>query len=214
MFDIFCRKIVHFYFPLALTPILNLGILPVVTFFMGQSRLAIESLAVLPVIHSLVFVFRSVGLSFLEVGVALLGENNKHFRPLRNFAVILALVIVIIFSAVAFTPLAFLWFHDISGLSIELAILSLLPTKILTLLPVLMVFLSLQRALMLNSRKTKHVTIDTGIELTAVIICLIVTTQLLGMVGVIGAAISLVCGRILGNGYLIVPCIKVLKEKG
>lgn len=207
------RKIVHFYFPLALTPILNLGILPVVTFFMGQSRLAIESLAVLPVIHSLVFIFRSVGLSFLEVGVALLGENNEHFRPLRNFAVILALVIIIVFSVVAFTPLAFLWFHDISGLSLELANLSLLPTKILTLLPVLMVFLSLQRALMLNSRKTKHVTIDTGIELTAVIFFLIITTQLLGMVGVIGAAISLVCGRILGNGYLIVPCIKVLKEK-
>jgi hypothetical protein len=207
------RKIVHFYFPLALTPILNLGILPVVTFFMGQSRLAIESLAVLPVIHSLVFIFRSVGLSFLEVGVALLGENNEHFRPLRNFAVILALVIVFVFSVVAFTPLAFLWFHDISGLSMELANLSLLPTKILTLLPVLMVFLSLQRALMLNNRKTKHVTIDTGIELTAVIFFLIVTTQLLGMVGVIGAAISLVCGRILGNGYLIVPCIKVLKEK-
>jgi hypothetical protein len=207
------RKIAHFYFPLALTPILNLGILPIVTFFMGQSRLAIESLAVLPVIHSLVFIFRSVGLSFLEVGVVLLGENNEQFRPLRNFAVILALVIVIVFSLVAFTPLAFLWFHDISGLSIELANLSLLPTKILTLLPVLMVFLSLQRALMLNSRKTKHVTVDTGIELTAVIFFLIITTQLLGMVGVIGAAISLVCGRILGNGYLIVPCIKVLKEK-
>jgi hypothetical protein len=67
---------------------------------------------------------------------------------------------------------------------------------------------------MLNSRKTKHVTIDTGIELLAVILFLILTTQLLGMVGVIGAAISLVCGRILGNGYLIIPCFWALKEKG
>jgi hypothetical protein len=207
------RKIAHFYFPLALTPILNLGILPVVTFFMGQSRSAIESLAVLPVIHSLVFIFRSVGLSFLEVGVMLLGEGNEQFKPLRNFAFILGLIVISVFFLVNFTPLAFLWFHEVSGLSLDLAHLALLPTKILTVLPFLMVILSLQRALMLNSRKTKHVTIDTGIELTAVIICLIVTTQLLGMVGVIGAAISLVCGRILGNGYLIVPCIKVLKEK-
>jgi len=208
------RKIAHFYFPLALTPILNLGILPVVNFFMGRSRMAIESLAVLPVIHSLVFIFRSVGLSFLEVGVALLGKNNEQFKPLRNFAVGLAMVNVVVFSLVAFTPLAFLWFHDVSGLSLELANLSLHPTRILTLLPFLMVFLSLQRALMLNSRKTKHVTIDTGIELTAVIFFLILTTQLLGMVGVIGAAISLVLGRILGNGYLIIPCFKVLEGKG
>lgn len=168
----------------------------------------------LPVIHSLVFIFRSVGLSFLEVGVMLLGEGNEQFKPLRNFAFILGLIVISVFSLVNFTPLAFLWFHEVSGLSLDLAHLALLPTKILTVLPFLMVILSLQRALMLNSRKTKHVTIDTGIELTAVIICLIVTTQLLGMVGVIGAAISLVCGRILGNGYLIVPCIKVLKEKG
>ena len=35
----------------------------------------------------------------------------------------------------------------------------------------------------------------------------------LGMVGILGAAISLVGGRILGNGYLIIPCLRVLKEK-
>lgn len=207
------KKISQFYFPLALTPILNLGILPVVTFFMGQSRLAIESLAVLPVIHALVFIFRSVGLSFLEVGVVLLGNNNEQFKVLRNFALILGFVVFAVFSLVGFTPLAFLWFHGVSGLSLDLSRLALLPTKILTVLPFLMVILSLQRALMLNSRKTKHVTIDTAIELTAVILCLIITTQLLGMVGVIGAAFSLVFGRILGNSYLIVPCVKVLKGR-
>ncbi|MGD2294356.1 MAG: hypothetical protein PVF22_00795 [Candidatus Aminicenantes bacterium] len=207
------RKIAHFYFPLALTPILNLGILPVVTFFMGRSRMAIESLAVLPVIHSLVFIFRSIGLSFLEAGVALLGDRNEHFRPLRNFAVLLAVSVVAVFSVVNFTPLAFLWFHGVSGLSLELAQLSLLPTKILTVLPFLMVFLSLQRALMVNNRKTKHVTIDTAIELVTVILFLILTTQMWGMIGVLGAAVSLVIGRILGNGYLIIPCRSVLREK-
>jgi hypothetical protein len=207
------KKIIHFYFPLALTPILNLGVLPVVNFFMGQSLMAIESLAVLPVVHSLVFIFRSVGLSFLEVGVALLGEGNVNFKPLRNFAVVLSSVVFVVFALVSFTPLAFLWFHDVSGLSVDLSRLALLPTKILAALPVLMVFLSLQRALMLNSRKTKHVTIDTGIELTAVIVFLILTTQILGMVGVLGAAISLVGGRVLGNSYLVIPCLRVLKKK-
>jgi len=57
-----------------------------VTFFLGHSRMSIESLAVLPVINSLVFIFRSMGLSFQEVGIALLGENNEGYKQLRNFA--------------------------------------------------------------------------------------------------------------------------------
>ena len=49
-----------------------------VTFFMGQSRHAIESLAVLPVILGLTFVFRSIGLSYLEAVIALIGPRHEH----------------------------------------------------------------------------------------------------------------------------------------
>jgi hypothetical protein len=38
--------------------------------------MALESPAVLPVVNALVFTFRSPGLSFQEVGVALLGEKK------------------------------------------------------------------------------------------------------------------------------------------
>ncbi|MCW8849777.1 MAG: hypothetical protein OQJ81_07345, partial [Melioribacteraceae bacterium] len=86
------KEIMTFYYPLALTSMLGLGVHPFVTFFIGQSRMAIESLAVLPVINSLVFIFRSAGLSFQEVGIALVGEKGEGFIPLRNFAIKLALV--------------------------------------------------------------------------------------------------------------------------
>ncbi|MEN8194842.1 MAG: hypothetical protein ABFS12_18620, partial [Bacteroidota bacterium] len=79
------KEILIFYYPLALTSMLSLGIHPVVTFLLGQSRMAIESLAVLPVINALVFVFRSVGLSYHEVFVALLGKDGEGYKPLRNF---------------------------------------------------------------------------------------------------------------------------------
>jgi len=101
------KSIIAFYYPLALTSILNLGVIPMVTFFMGQSRMALESLAVLPVINSLVFIFRSIGLSFQEVGIALLGEKLKNYEPLKNFAILLGLFVLILFSIVSFTPLAF-----------------------------------------------------------------------------------------------------------
>ena len=50
------RRIVDFYTPLALTSIISLAVHPMVAFFMGHSRFALESLAVLPVVNSLSFI--------------------------------------------------------------------------------------------------------------------------------------------------------------
>ncbi len=207
------KSIIIFYYPLALTSILNLGVFPMVTFFMGQSRMPLESLAVLPVIHSLVFIFRSIGLSFQEVGIALLGEKQKNYEPLRNVAILLGLAVLILFSIVSFTPLAFLWFNNVSGLSLELSKFALLPTKILTLTPALMVLLSFLRSLMVNSRKTKQITIATAIELMTVIALLVITTQVFGMIGAVGAAVSMAIARMLSNGYLLFPSISVLRKR-
>jgi len=207
------KSIIAFYYPLALTSILNLGVFPMVTFFMAQSRMALESLAVLPVIHSLVFIFRSMGLSFQEVGIALLGEKQKNYEPLRNFAILLGLAVLGLFSIVSFTPLAFLWFNNVSGLSLELSKFALLPTKLLTLTPVLMVLLIFLRTIMVNSRKTKQITIATAIELMAVIILLVLTTQIFGMIGAVGAAVSMAIARMLANVYLLFPSISVLRKR-
>lgn len=207
------KGIISFYYPLALTSILNLGVFPMVTFFMGHSRMSLESLAVLPVIHSLVFIFRSIGLSFQEVGIALLGEKQKNYVPLRNVAILLGMIVLILMSLVSLTPLAFFWFNNVSGLSLELSNFALLPTKILIFTPALMVLLSFLRAIMVNSRKTKQITLATTLELTMVIVILVVTTQVFGMIGAVGAAVSMAIARMLSNGYLLFPTVKVLRKR-
>lgn len=208
------RYITTFYYPLALTSILGLSVPPMVTFFMGQSRMAIESLAVLPVINSLVFIFRSMGLSFQEVGIALFGKNNEGYKALRNFATLLGLFVVCTLSLVAFTPLSFLWFHKVSGLSLELTQFAILPTKILVLLPGLMVLLSFQRALLVNNRKTRPITVATAIEVLTIIALLSFAIKLFDVIGVIAAALSLVFGRLIANTYLFFPYFKVLNNVG
>jgi hypothetical protein len=205
------RYITKFYYPLALTSVLALGVYPMVTFFMGQSRMPIESLAVLPVVNSLVFVFRSMGLSFQEVGIALMGENNQNFQILRNYAAILGIAVTVILSLVTFSPLSVIWFQKISGLSMELTLFACYPAQILTLIPALSVLISFQRAIMVNSKKTTPITIATAIEVLSIIIVLYLTIQVFGFVGAIGAAISLMLGRLLANGYLFHSCAKVLK---
>ena len=79
--------------------------------------MAVESLAVLPVVSSLVFIFRSMGLSYQEVNIALIGERKQNYRMLRNYAIYLGIVVTLLISVLAFTPLANLWFINISGLS-------------------------------------------------------------------------------------------------
>jgi hypothetical protein len=204
------RYITKFYYPLALTSILGLGVHPMVTFFMGQSRMPIESLAVLPVINSLVFLFRSMGLSFQEVGIALSGEKNENFKMLRNFAFFLGITVMFALSLITFTPLSYIWFHKVSGLSMELTQFARLPAQILTILPALTVLISFQRALLVKNERTTPITIATSIEVVAIFTILFVAIAVFYPIGALAAAIALVVGRLSANTYLFIPCKKAL----
>ena len=207
------RYITKFYYPLALTSVLALGVLPIVTFFLGHSRMPLESLAVFPVINSLVFIFRSFGLSYQEVGIALMGENNEGFVRLRNFAVMLGTIVTATFFLIAFTPLSSIWFHKVSGLSPELSQFAIIPTCILSFMPALTMFIAFGRAIMVSHQKTTPITIATAIEVTMIMGILFFTIQGLDMIGAIGAAISILAGRLIADVYLIFPCYQALKKK-
>lgn len=196
------RSITKFYYPLALTSILSLGVHPFVAFFLGRSHMAVESLAVLPVVSSLVFIFRSLGLSYQEVNIALIGKEKQNYRVLRNFATYLGLIVTVLISTLAFTPLADTWFVNISGLSIELAGLSYLPLKIMILLPALSVLLNFQRSSLIINGTTGPISIATAIELISIIFVLLVCVAFLNMVGVVAVSIAFVAGKGLSNIYL------------
>ncbi len=197
------RSISRFYYPLALTSLLSLGVHPFVTFFLGRSNMAVESLAVLPVVNSLVFVFRSLGLSYQEVNIALIGKQRQNFRLLRNYAVFLGVIVTVFITLIAFTPLADLWFIKISGLSKELADLSYLPLQIMVLLPALTVLLNFQRSLLVIQGTTGPISVATAVELTGIIGVLLVCVVFLDMVGVVGASLAFVIGKGMSTLYLM-----------
>lgn len=204
--------ITKFYYPLALTPMIALGIHPVITFFMGQARFSIESLAVFPVINSLVFIFRAFGLSYQEVSISLMGNKAEGYIPLRNFAFILGVFVVSTLSLIAFTPLSGIWFGEISGLSAELTRFAKLPTQILAIIPGFSVWLSFQRAVLVYFRKTPPITWATVIEFSGILIFLIILINYFNAIGVIAAATALVVGRLMANAYLISPHRKSLRN--
>jgi Na+-driven multidrug efflux pump len=196
------RSISKFYYPLALTSVLSLGVHPFVTFFLGRSYMAVESLAVLPVVSSLVFIFRSMGLSYQEVNIALIGDKRQNYPALRNFALYLGIIVTILISLMALTPLADIWFIKVSGLSKELADLSYLPLKIMILMPALTVLLNFQRSSLIINGTTGPISAATALELFGIIAVLLVCVVFLNLTGVLSASIAFMAGRIMSIAYL------------
>jgi hypothetical protein len=205
-------SIASFYYPLALTTLLSLGLHPVVTFFMGHSRASLESLAVLPVVTSLVFVFRALGLAYQEVGIALIGDQFEGYVPLRRFASWLGGAVVVGLALIAWTPLAHIWFQGVSGLSAELTSFAVVPTRILVIIPGLTVLLSFQRSMLMNYKATGPITWATAIEVGGAIGILTVAVFFLDAVGAVAAAAALVIGRLGANAYLV-PALRRLRTR-
>lgn len=198
-----------FYYPLALTSTLALGVHPLVTFFIGRSIFALESLAVLPVINSLVFIFRAIGLSYQEVAISLLGKEWQGYHTLKQFAIILCLTVIFCLAIISFTPLATIWFHDVSGLTIDLTHFAILPLQILSLIPGLSVLLSFQRAVLVHARKTTPITFASALEVGGIILVLFITIFYFNLNGAVSAALAFVLGRLAANLYLFYSFTKV-----
>ena len=203
--------LIGFYAPLGLTTFIALSSQPLVTFFMGQARFPLESLAVLPVIHGLTFIFRAVGLSYLEVVIALLGPHREHFPRLRNFAALLAAGATAGLSAIALTPLANVWFRTISGLGPELTQFALLPLAILAVFPALSVALHLQRGVLVHAHHTRPTARATALEVLTVAGALSAAIHGLDLVGAVAASLAILAGRIVGVLWLVPPCVRVLR---
>ena len=206
------KNIFYFYYPLALTSLIGLGVQPLITFFVGQSRMALESLAVLPVVTSFVFIFRALGLSYQEVVIALMGESKAAFLSLKKFAIILGVLVTISLSFVAFTPLSEIWFGVVSGLPPNLTSFSRLPLMIMAIFPALTLLISFQRGILVNRNNTKPITLATILEFSVIVIFLFLFIKVFALAGAVAGTAALVIGRISSNIYLAFPTIKAVRN--
>lgn len=209
-YDVSQKQIMSFYYPLALTSLLTLGVQPFVTFFIGQSRQPIESLAVMPVVTSFVFIFRGLGLSFQEVVVALLGDKKEGYAQLKLFAIRLAAILAGLLILIAFTPLSDFWFKGVSGLTDYLADIASEPLMIMSFFPALTVLICFQRGTLVSVKNTKPITYGTAIEFITIIVVLFIAIKYFNAIGAVAATVSFVFGRIVANVYLVRPFLKAV----
>jgi hypothetical protein len=196
------RSIARFYFPLALTSMLSMAIGPLVTFGLGRGRAPLESLAVWPVVNSMLFLFRSGGVAFQEVGIALSGPDHRNEAEVRRMALLIGAIASLALALVSFTPLELLWFRRLSGLSEPLAQFAVWPVRILVLFPMFEYIVSIQRSAWILDHRTRVITIATAFEAGILGIVLFATVSGMHMIGAVGGAIALLLGRLASSGYL------------
>jgi hypothetical protein len=132
---------------------------------------ALPSLAVWPVVTGLIFMFRSAGMAYNEVVVALLDEPRST-DSLRRFTYLLTGGVTLLLLILAATPLSRLWFEQVSGLSPELAGMAVTGLWFALLLPGLNVFQSWYQGAILHSRRTRAIS-------EAVVIFLVICSGML-----------------------------------
>ncbi len=206
------REIFSFYYPLFLTSVIGLAVTPMVTFFMGRSVAPVESLAVFPVVHSLLFVFRALGLSFQDAAIALLGRGSEGIPELSRFGRRMSLTLTVLLAALAFTPLANVWFITVSGLPRALAEFAYFPLRVVVLLPLLGVWLSFQRGVLMRNRRTRSITWATVSEVCVIAVVFAICGWGFDLIGVTAASIALLCGKVASTAYLVPSTRLALKE--
>ena len=147
----------RFYVPLAMTSLLLLLSQPLGAAAMSRMPRALDSLAVWPVISGVIFMFRSLGLAYNEVVVAMV-DTPRGQEELRRFTLLLTAGTTLALALMAATPLARAWFQDLSGLPAHLADLAVGALWIALPIPGLTVLHSWYQGILVNSRHTRGIT--------------------------------------------------------
>jgi hypothetical protein len=175
-----------FYFPLVLTSLIALLANPIGSAAIGRMPDSLNSLAVWPVISGLVFMFRSAGIAFNEVVVALIDQPGA-FKKLRNFTYLLIVATTVAILILVLTPLSFFWFFGISALSLSLAKMAISSLWLVLPLPAIAVLQSWYQGAILNNGQTTGIT-------EAVIVYLVSSSLILGIGILAGQGSGLVFG--------------------
>ncbi len=205
-------RVVKFYAPLALTSFLTFFVNPLTTFFLARGRLPIASLAVLPVIVGLAFIFRTGGIALQEVIIALSGDGDgegdggagvERRRALSRFTLKLGTASTAAMAAVVFTPLGMVWYATVSGLSPDLADLAVLPGALLVLLPFLETLQSYERAILVKAHRTTPISTAVAVQLAVTALIFSVMVLARKIVGAVSVGPALTLGYACGLGVLL-----------
>ena len=195
------RAFMHFYIPLAMTPLMTLAIQPIGAAAMSRMPAALPSLAAWPAVHGSVFLLRSVGLAFNEVMVSLSGDDQA-IRALKRVAWIATALLMASMLLFAATPLSELWFRGAAGLSPELVQLCRTAVLLALLMPGYQMLQSFYTGALVSAHRTRAITEAVAIYAFASTLALYLGVRFSEAPGLFVAVVSFSCAGVLQTLWL------------
>lgn len=150
------REFLEFYVPLAMTPLVTLVVLPFGTAALSRMPDPLPSLAVWPMVSSLLFVLQTVGLAYNEVVVAQL--DDPRARPaLLRFTWLLVAVTSAMILVLSLPPVCRVWFAGVSGLPPDLTERAVSALWIGIPIPAMRALQSWYQGQLLHARRTRGI---------------------------------------------------------
>lgn len=206
------HQVYRFYAPLALTSMVSFLAVPLLSIFLSRLPMPLESLAVLPVISSLIFVFRSFGFSYQEVGIAFLNQNTASYPVVYKVGLRISLFTTIAMVLTAFTPLLGILFTGIYAISPKLAQMATLPTQLLVVVPITAASYSLHRAVMIAAHRTIHVSVSMIIEVGSMALIMLLFIALQSFNGAFASGVAIAAGILLSTAYALAVSKRIRSE--
>ena len=194
-------RLLRFYFPLALTSVMTLSMLPLLSAGMGRMPRTIDSLATWPVLNGMLFAFKAAGLAYNEVVVAML-DRPHTVRALFRFNLLLAGVGSILLLIIAGTDLGWIWFAQITGLPPSLARMAVTGLWIGSLVPALSVFQNWYQGILVHSRHTRGVSEAVALSLCGVFLVLGIGIRVGSYPGLFVAVTAMAVGSVIQVSWL------------
>jgi len=195
------KNFVVFYLPLAMTSALWLLWQPFISAAISRMPNPLESLAVWSVISGLLFIFRSPGVAYNEVMVAMLEEKDPK-PALKQFARDIALALTGIILLFVITPLSKLWLEYIAALPMDLISAGRVTLALAIPLGVLSVYISYYQGFLVHSAETRSVAESVVAFLIAMIGVLLVGIITKAFVGIYIASVSYTFAHLVQASWL------------
>ncbi|MBK8974360.1 MAG: hypothetical protein IPM29_00380 [Planctomycetes bacterium] len=188
------RAFLRFYLPLSCTPLISIALQPIGAAAMSRLPQRLESMAAWPVVYGLVFVFRSLGLAYNEVVVAMSARPDAE-RALGVFAQRLAIAATAALAVFAVPAIGYAWYRGVAGLDPELARFATVAVAIALPMPFYSVLQNLYQGRLVHARRTAPITravvvyalISAALLLTAVMLTAVGRVDVAGIRVVLGA---------------------------
>ena len=203
-------KLLRFYVPLALTPMLVLAAQPIGAAGMTRMPDPLASLAVWAPLGGMIFLVRSVGIAYNEVVIRLASRNGSG-PVLRRFAWIAGLIFSGLMLIISMTPLADIWFRDIVGLKLELAQLGVSVLWLGAPIPLMTFLQSFYQGVLVDRHRTRPITESVVIYLCITILGLGFGILHGGWVGLVVAITTYTIANIGQTLWLFIRARDLLK---